>query len=648
MRSTLSVLITLWISVSLQAGGLDYLNALRQKAGLVPFVSQTHLQNAAQNHSDYMRQNRTSGHYEKSGDPGYTGYGPSARALAAGYPARFVSENVSNGPDSDKESIDGLFSAIYHRFGFLTLQNDEIGIGVAGDAYTYDMGNAAIRDLCLHDSGSESGSYVTGVCADASKKLDRDVFLEALNRQKADAPDLILWPPPGSGDIPPVFYEEHPDPLPDQSVTGYPVSVEFNDERFATPPAIDDFTLEDMSGTALEPLIVMNSDNDPNDEFSGYQFALFPGQRLEWGTRYVAELAYTYEGSAFTRHWCFATASLRDRADRFYRIAHESAPSLDVRSGTTYAVYVVPNDTNDYLGGVRYRYSADTSFEYVDHNTFLVTLRGKKGDYAELSFENGEKITLTIADTDTAEVPVEAHCPVEETADSSEAQTDDTTEERTDETEEEDAGAADQNGTAASDTADTPEETGSPDPQETDTAQEQREEADEDGDAADRNDTPTPEETPPADETGSDPSGNGAQPTAEAQKTSVISVEEGSTGVYRPVDASRYGISEGESSISARITEEDGLEYHVENGKGHTAVYVRIPGAEAQIDHTNRATIRLPEEIDATVTVGPDGGVDLQVGGTPRPATQLPPGTRVEIDGETIRSTLPLPERLRF
>ena len=70
-----------------------------------------------------------------------------------------------------KNSVDGLFSAIYHRFGFLDFTTDEIGIGESDDSnlyvYTYDIGNKRLREFCNKgESDSDITGYYMTICAD--------------------------------------------------------------------------------------------------------------------------------------------------------------------------------------------------------------------------------------------------------------------------------------------------------------------------------------------------------------------------------------------------------------------------------------------------------------------------------------------------
>jgi len=397
---------------SIQASvGLDYLNDLRTKTGLPVFIEQVNLTASAQNHSDYMQTNNISGHYEDSSNVGYTGKAPVDRALDADYFSRIIGENVSAGQETVRVSIDGLFSAIYHRYGFLSLEKDEIGIGVSDNNYfyTYDIGNMGVNDLC---QGASASSGYTGICKDLNKVINGTDYSNAMNTNKSSAPELILWPAMSSDDIPPVFYEESPDPLPNDSVTGYPVSVEFNNGKFSTAPTVASFVLTDATdGDVQENIVLMNKDTDPNGHFTAYQVTLFPKKRLEWGTAYNVELIYSYDGVQSTKEWCFETSTLQNSVEKFYTIENSIDIALDVVSGVKYAIYTVPNNTNDTLGGASWSYNSDKpDFSYIDRNTFSLRVSGNTGENVSFTFNNGQKIKLTISANDTAKNPLNITC----------------------------------------------------------------------------------------------------------------------------------------------------------------------------------------------------------------------------------------------
>ena len=113
-----------------QSQAYSKLNSIRDALQLTRLSSNELLTNAAQAHADYLVANKDSSHYETQGKAYFTGKAPLDRAFHAGYNASSVSENLSTHNYDAQSSIDGLFAAIYHRFGFLSPSIDEIGIGV--------------------------------------------------------------------------------------------------------------------------------------------------------------------------------------------------------------------------------------------------------------------------------------------------------------------------------------------------------------------------------------------------------------------------------------------------------------------------------------------------------------------------------------
>lgn len=268
------------------------------------------------------------------------------------------------------------------------------------------MGNHFIRNLCSQPEYTGTGLIYVEVCSDINKEIKGSDYIFGLSGVKNISPELILWPSVNNSDIPPAFYGEIPDPLPGHDITGYPVSVEFNDFKFSTPPEVIDFSLKDAQGNDVSVLAKMDSQNDPNGHFSDYQFALFPEIRLDWGSKYTAKIIYKYENTEKIKEWSFATRSLQGKSDKFYRIEGDLNIELNVVSGKSYTVYVVPIDTNDELGALSYTYNnQEPYFHEIDGNTFHVVFNGDIGDHAVFTFNNGQKITLLISNTDNAVAP---------------------------------------------------------------------------------------------------------------------------------------------------------------------------------------------------------------------------------------------------
>lgn len=106
---------------------LEYLNSLRNKAEMISFKDNSLLNQSANNHARYESFNDLYGHYESSSYSYFTGIKPSDRALYVGFQGG-ASENLTAGDNTYTESIDVLFTAIYHRLNFLDFSYSEVGM----------------------------------------------------------------------------------------------------------------------------------------------------------------------------------------------------------------------------------------------------------------------------------------------------------------------------------------------------------------------------------------------------------------------------------------------------------------------------------------------------------------------------------------
>ena len=179
----------------------SYLNEIRRQAGMVTFSRQSALQEAAMNHADYLHRNRNKidlsqanqGHLEKKGFPGYTGRTPGERARHAGYPVIEVLENISSGENTSRASIDGLMSAIYHRFGFLDFGVNEVGIGIhqaeKNEIHVYNMGNSNVTAICRNTP--EEALAINPITCNGTKLDPR-----YMDKLCADPPQEALFTPP--------------------------------------------------------------------------------------------------------------------------------------------------------------------------------------------------------------------------------------------------------------------------------------------------------------------------------------------------------------------------------------------------------------------------------------------------------------------
>jgi len=353
---------------------LSLLNDIRESMGMNTLIQNDQLSLAAEAHAAYLVRNHVTSHRETPGFPGFTGKTPADRALHAGYLSTQVTENLSTKNHDAQSSIDGLFSAIYHRFGFLDVSIDEIGVGVVQDpkdsdnsAFVYLMGNSHLNDLCREPPFKGYGKYVYRVCKDSEHRISEKRFLAAKDANKRYNPKIVFYPYDGQQNVPPAFYGEIPDPLPDYDVSGFPVSVTFNDYYFKKVDLIS-FKLY-KNGNKLVPLVrVLTHRSDPHARFTTHQFALFPLKRLEYDTDYRAELVYREKGKKKRTSWEFHTRKLDEK---MFRIKGKEG-TITIQKGKSYQVYLVPLNGHDVIKGVTFPEDVDVTF--TDNNTLRVTL----------------------------------------------------------------------------------------------------------------------------------------------------------------------------------------------------------------------------------------------------------------------------------
>ena len=96
-------------------------------------------------------------------------------------------------------------------------------------AFVYVMGNSEFNRVCSFETFRGTGSYVYGVCRDKAHKMTQKIYDDVMDSNKIHNPKIILYPYDGQDEVPLAFYNESPDPLPDYDVSGFPISVEFND-----------------------------------------------------------------------------------------------------------------------------------------------------------------------------------------------------------------------------------------------------------------------------------------------------------------------------------------------------------------------------------------------------------------------------------
>ena len=363
-----------------------YLNEYRRGSGLSALKPNQILSQAAKNHAEYSAQNEYMGHDEAAGRAKFSGATPADRALAVGYKSTLVLENIAYKSDF-KEAVDGLFSAIYHRFAFLNLSVDEVGYALASkdkfNAFVFEMGNSRLSAFCAKGaSDTGAGRFYTNVCADKNLKIKDAKFDNFTGSMKpyVKFPDATAVTPYFSGEI--------PDPFPECKITANPVSIEFNAN--AGEVKFKDFEIF-KDGRKIQNLHVITSANDINSKFSSKQFAVFSREVFDFGAQYEAVFSYEQSGA---RNQSAQNAGAQVKQVKQIKWSFKTKtpqnPYFDARDGDvlgvdadkTYEIFFRPKDCNDLM--TRYSYKASgfmtPTVAQSGTNTLSVKLKGMAGD----------------------------------------------------------------------------------------------------------------------------------------------------------------------------------------------------------------------------------------------------------------------------
>ena len=376
---------------------LSYLNTIRTKAGLPPFIINSELNMATGAHSNYLIRNNESGHYETKGKPLFYAVDPLWRSVRAEYGSRYVSENWSSwiGPE---DNVNGLMGAIYHRMGFLSFQFDEIGIGAVDNgtesSYTYDMGNTRVRELCDDKNYAPEGNVFVGLCLNKDKALGEEDFLSADN--VAHDKKFVVYPTDGESGAWRFFGgNESPNPIEGYaSYSGYPVSVNFNPgEMDCDRIAMNGFSMTDLTtGTGVDVLKILTNSSDEHKYFSTCEFALFPKNREAFGHRYQVSFDYSYKGENSVISWEFK-ASSPGRVEE----ATSAGRTVYVSSAEIIYLYFPPIESEPTLGSIATSRTGGSvsELEIFDGNIVKIKFSGNIGNSATVE-SSTRKITLEI------------------------------------------------------------------------------------------------------------------------------------------------------------------------------------------------------------------------------------------------------------
>lgn len=266
---------------------------------------------------------------------------------------------------------------------------------ICDDRYRVDV--SWLESRCAALSAAEryvdSGRFQRPCAAQHDIRVE---YLEMLDRQRrAGLPKAIIWPPDGAIDVPPAFFIEEPDPLPQHEVSGFPLSLQFNPAHVDRVEHVD-FQLQRVDRGHPEPVgsaLLLDHDSDPNGLLSRHEYAFFPLQRLAWGARYEARVEALLDGVEWQQGWSFETAGAGIPVLRLV----ESGTRFVIRPGQTYLLYLPPAGDSAMTAlkaWTRHTRANRVDIEPVDPNTLELRVEARLCDRISVGFDDGRVAIL--------------------------------------------------------------------------------------------------------------------------------------------------------------------------------------------------------------------------------------------------------------
>ena len=259
--------------------GYNWINYRRSQVGLAMLARNSLIDTAAQGHSDYLKANSTVSHDQVAGKTGFTGATLADRFVKAGYTVNrsnsYAYGEVIAGAanNSGFYLAEELITAIYHRFAIFEPIFKEAGAGAA-------MGNNGYAYFTT-DFAANNG-YGPGLAAG----------------------QVVTYPVSGQLRVATSFSSdnEEPDPVPNQDIVGYPVSVHANIYDMLGVTA---FTMRQRGAASDLAVRLLEHATDTQTPASGA--AIIPLTPLLANTTYDVSFSGRLNGASVTRNWSFTT-----------------------------------------------------------------------------------------------------------------------------------------------------------------------------------------------------------------------------------------------------------------------------------------------------------------------------------------------------
>ena len=263
------------LSNNIATDGFNWFNYRRSQIGLSPLVRNGLIDSAALGHSSYLNLNNTVAHEQVLGKPGFTGVTLGDRLAKAGYVVTSLQGEVIAGASNTSGFYlaEELVTAIYHRFVIFEPLFKEGGAGaaVSGAGYAYFTTDLA-----------GNRHYGPGLTA----------------------AQIVTYPFGGQQKVAVSFSSDNeaPDPVPNQDVVGYPISVHAN---YGTSVSVTAFSVRQRGAGADQAVRLLTSGNDAHSPVSAA--SIIPLAPLSANTSYDVSFIGKVNGADITYNWSFST-----------------------------------------------------------------------------------------------------------------------------------------------------------------------------------------------------------------------------------------------------------------------------------------------------------------------------------------------------
>lgn len=263
------------LSNNIATDGFNWINYRRNQMGVTQLARNSLIDAAAQNHSAYLNANNIVAHDEISGKPGFTGATLRERLSKAGYAIPSLQGEVIAGAanTSGFYLAEELITAIYHRFVIFEPLFKEGGAGAVVNNSGYAYFTTDFAGSTSNGGGLPAGQVITYPFSGQ---------LKVATRFSSD--------------------NESPDPVPNQDIVGYPISVH---ATFGAPLGVTAFSVRQRGAGSDLAVRLLKSDNDAHTPVSAV--AIIPLAPLNAGTTYDVSFIGKVSGVDVTRTWSFTT-----------------------------------------------------------------------------------------------------------------------------------------------------------------------------------------------------------------------------------------------------------------------------------------------------------------------------------------------------